>query len=360
METNKLEQFLHLMRYSIGADSTPPDIDRDSGWGDMYDFLWDHDAAALCFEAIARMPDSKRPTLNTTICMAILSRSREDAVRPLYSRCMQVARKLATQGFYVCLINSLPMALLYPGPLQRHCTVVDLWVCGDNRKVMDFVSKNFTATQVGVCDPDFPMPPECCVRLFSYPTMMLSSSVNLRLIDWFGKHAVDQFSNAVDLPGGVGAIATPTFRFNMVYMLLRTYRCFFAGKLAFLNLVDYHLLMVAFFRDAGPGEADAVRADISHLGLTRFARSLMYVLGETQHTPASSMIVPPSRKHSGLIFSEVFCREGMSRPQAGWLLTAWRALRRRFLFMLHYPSETFGALWFRFGELLFGKTTDCL
>lgn len=190
--------------------------------------------------------------------------------------------------------------------------------------------------------------------------MMLSSSVNLRLIDWFGKHAVDQFSNAVDLPGGVGAIATPTFRFNMVYMLLRTYRCFFAGKLAFLNLVDYHLLMVAFFRDAGPGEADAVRADISHLGLTRFARSLMYVLGETLHTPASSMIVPPSRKHSGLIFSEVFCREGMSRPQAGWLLTAWRALRRRFLFMLHYPSETFGALWFRFGELLFGKTTDCL
>lgn len=99
METNKLEQFLHLMRYSIGAGSTPPDIDRDSGWGDMIDFLWDHDAAALCFEAIARMPDSKRPTLNTTICLAILSRSREDAVRQLYSRCMQVARKLATQGF---------------------------------------------------------------------------------------------------------------------------------------------------------------------------------------------------------------------------------------------------------------------
>lgn len=169
METNKLEQFLHLMRYSIGADSTPPDIDRDSGWGDMYDFLWDHDAAVLCFEAIARMPDSKRPTLNTTICMAILSRSREDAVRPLYSRCMQVARKLATQGFYVCLINSLPMALLYPGPLQRHCTVVDLWVCGDNRKVMDFVSKNFTATQVGVCDPDFPMPPSAVCACFPIP-----------------------------------------------------------------------------------------------------------------------------------------------------------------------------------------------
>lgn len=161
-----------------------------------------------------------------------------------------------------------------------------------------------------------------------------------------------QCSNVVNLPDGIGEIATPTTAFNVVYQLVHLYHHFFDEWIGMRQMVDYYFVVnddgVLVIRDT-------LQKELKHLGLWKFAGTVMYVLHKTLGLPEERMIVPIDEKRGSLLLSEImdggnfgthftkygrFIQQGMAKK---YFLKIWRNMH----FVRYYPAEALSEPIFR-------------
>ena len=161
-----------------------------------------------------------------------------------------------------------------------------------------------------------------------------------------------QCSNVVNLPDGIGEIATPTTAFNVVYQLVHLYHHFFDEWIGMRQMVDYYFVVnddgVLVIRDT-------LQKELKHLGLWKFAGTVMYVLHKTLGLPEERMIVPIDEKRGSLLLSEImdggnfgthftkygrFTQQGMAKK---YFLKIWRNMH----FVRYYPAEALSEPIFR-------------
>lgn len=353
MDDKIQDKFLHLVRYSIGADDTPPEISGKGEWGQVFMLAAGQALTGVCAMGIERMPDCMRPPLLETMGWVMATVTIERDNKAANGNCVKLAGALESSGTKSCLLKGQGVAMYYPNPLRRITGDIDLWLPGGHRKVMRMVHNMFPAIGARYHHVDFPVFPNQSVELHFTPSWMSAPWANWRLQRWFAAMAGEQFENKVDLPGDAGEVAVPTMRFNMVYLLLHIYRHFFDEGVGLRQLMDYHFLMTAFCGKAGDDERSAVVADLRRLGLAGFAGSVMFVLGELFHTPADLMIVPPSGKRGRFVLSEVlkagnFGLLNSSIDRSGGKSLRYYAskLKYKLHFLSRYPSETVWGLVF--------------
>lgn len=351
MDEKILDNFLRLVRYSIGAGDEPVDKLSPGEWQAVYRLAISHAVVGVCATGIERMDDSLRPPLTLTMRWAMGTVAIEKRGRLLNGKCAELAALLEADGFMACVLKGQGAALYYPNPLRRQCGDIDVWVDGGHRRVMAYVRRCFPAVEACYHHADFPLFPEVSVELHFTPSWMSSPLGNWRLQRWFRQQASRQFANRVELPGAAGSVCVPDTRFNVVYMLLHVYRHLFSEGIGLRQCMDYYCVLMHFC-GAPPAERAAAAADIRRLGLGRFAAAFMYVLGRVFAMPQECMIVEPSASGGRFVLSEILragnfgvC-SGIDRSHGRSLGYFMSKFRYRLRFLFRYPGETLWGFWF--------------
>lgn len=351
MDNRNKDNFLRLVRYSIGSDDTPPGKMEPAEWKAVYDMAVAQALLGICADGIERMDDSLRPPLTLTMRWAMNTIEIEKRNSRMDCKCVELSRLLEADGFKACVLKGQGAAMYYPNPRRRQSGDIDVWVPGGHRRVMGYVRKRFPAAGAYYHHADFPIFPMIPVELHFRPSWMCNPFYNRRLQRWFRAHSAEQFSNVVDLPGGCGYLSVPTTRFNAVYMLLHVYRHLFHEGIGLRQCMDYYYVLKDF--SAAPSsEHEAVVNDIRNLGLYRFATAMMYVLREVFAMPSDWMIVPISENDGSFVLSEILrsgnfgCDSGIDRSAGKSLRFFITKLAYRMRFFSRYPGEVSWGLCF--------------
>lgn len=108
--------------------------------------------------------------------------------------------------------------------------------------------------------------------------------------------------------------------------------------------MDYYYVLKAF-SDVSPDERKSVVGEIRRLGLYRFARAMMYVLGEVFAMPADWMIVSPSENDGSMVLAEIVrsgnfgINSGIDRENGKSLNFFATKIGYRMRFFRRYPGE---------------------
>ena len=140
------------------------------------------------------------------------------------------------------------------------------------------------------------------VELHPTPAILNNPLYNHRLQKWLKRNVDLQCSNVVELPDDAREIAVPTCAFNVVYQLLHLYHHYFYEGVGLRQIVDYYYVVI---NDEALMIRDTLQEELKHLGLWKFAGSVMYVLHEALELPEEKMIAPMDEKRGKLLLAEI-------------------------------------------------------
>lgn len=125
------------------------------------------------------------------------------------------------------------------------------------------------------------------VELHPTPAILNNPLYNHRLQKWLKRNVDLQCSNVVELPDDAGEIAVPTCAFNVVYQLLHLYHHYFYEGVGLRQIVDYYYVVI---NDEALMIRDTLQEELKHLGLWKFAGSVMYLLHEALGLDRKSVV----------------------------------------------------------------------
>lgn len=187
------------------------------------------------------------------------------------------------------------------------------------------------------------------VELHPTPAILNNPLYNHRLQKWLKRNVDLQCSNVVELPDDAGEIAVPTCAFNVVYQLLHLYHHYFYEGVGLRQIVDYYYVVI---NDEVLIIRDTLQEELKHLGLWKFAGSVMYVLHEALGLPEEKMIALMDVKRGKLLaeilsggnFGQYDERYGFGHSSFGHNL---QRLCRDLHLLRFYPAEALSEPIFR-------------
>ena len=263
----------------------------------------------LCFDSIERLAKEYPDELKQNPIERELLMTWMGAAQQIHRQNMKVnvvASKLYSMlredGLRCCILKGQGNALMYPNSYSRNPGDIDVWMNASREQITEYAKNHFKqeddirfhhleTTMDGVP-----------VELHFYPGIMNNPIYNARLQKWFKRNADLQCSNVVSLPDGIGEIAIPTTAFNVVYQLTHLYHHFFDEGIGMRQIIDYYYVVN---NDELLVIRDTLQKELKHLGLWKFARTVMYVLHETLGLSEEKMIAPMDEKRGKMLLAEI-------------------------------------------------------
>ena len=121
----------------------PPSIDKlsEGEWEVIYDYSKDQSVTALCFEAIAKLPEELRPSRSLFFHWAMFSEQTELKYREKKQRLAKFLQLIGNEP-KVLIIKGFSLARNYPVPSHRWCGDVDIFCFGQSEKVDRIMETN--------------------------------------------------------------------------------------------------------------------------------------------------------------------------------------------------------------------------
>lgn len=337
-------QFLHLLQLALGRRDRLCPVPSDAEWEDLFQLAAKHCVIGLCVPSLADCPEDLR------LCWMGHAERIADHNRRMNDRCRQLCDKFTRSGYRNCILKGQGLALLYPHPQWRQPGDIDVWVSGGRKRLVEMVLRvTGQRGEVMYHHIDFPVFPDAEVELHFTPSWMFCPWHNRRLQHWFREQESKvSTGNALGVP-------LPGREFNAVFVLVHIFRHVFDEGIGLRQIIDYFYVL----RDA-QGQLDEVPALLRRFGLYRFARALMWVMGEALAMPRAWMPVEPDERTGRWLLAEIlqagnfghhdernadiFTAGTIRRFHLRWLVTA-RRLRV-------FPNEALWEMPWRIGHFL--------
>ena len=336
--------FFNLLKFSLGQSPYFTHIDNNRDWSLIYSIAEKQGLIGILYTGLERLDKGQGPkgeVLMRWIAQAQTIRNRNVQ---LFRLSADIVERFGKDGFGCCILKGQGLALLYPNPYMRTPGDIDVWVSGGRRKLMEYVEKRYPGQTMRYHHVDFPAMKEVPVEVHFTPSYMNSPMANAKMQKWFERLADLQYSNRTELPDGLGEIAVPTLSFNLVYILSHLYRHVFSEGIGLRQLLDYYYVLTQ--EDSQENRIVAARS-IERLGMTRFARAVMYIMVELFGMDRRYLLFEPDEREGKFIIEEVLIggNFGQYDMRLGdkthetvgrrWLRMSVRNMR----FVKHYPSE---------------------
>lgn len=348
-----------VLKYCLGGKDNMSNVVADINWRQLYSFASKQAILGLCFDSIERLAkeysdELKQNPIERELLMTWMAKTLQ--IRRQDMNVNGVAAKLYSKfredGLRCCILKGQGDAVMYPNPYSRTPGDIGVWVNASREDITEYAKNHFKqeddirfhhleTTMDGVP-----------VELHFYPGIMNNPIYNARLQKWFKRNADLQCSNVVCLPDGIGEIAIPTTAFNVVYQLTHLYNHFFDEGIGMRQIIDYYYVVN---NDELLVIRDTLQKELKHLGLWKFARTVMYVLHEALGLSEEKMIAPMDEKRGKLLLAEIlnggnfghhftkyghFTQQGMAKKN---FLKIWRNIH----FVRYYPAEALSEPIFR-------------
>ena len=269
---------------------------------------------------------------------------------------IQVSEWFRKKGFRTCILKGQGNALMYPNPYSRTPGDIDIWVEGEDKRVISFVRSISPHEKACYHHIEFPSYKGVEVEVHYRPSFLLCFWHNRKLQKYYERVKEEQFSHRVML-GEQGEIAIPTSEFNLIFQLTHIYAHLMNEGIGLRQLLDYYFVLL----HADMKDVAELQRNLKHIGIWKFAGAIMYIMQEVFGMPVSRLIVPPNEKYGKFVLNEVLeagnfgkydDRNHFGKSQIGHNL---QRVYRDISLVRYFPAEALSEPIFRVWHFLWRK-----
>ena len=160
---------------------------------------------------------------------------------------IQVSEWFRKKGFRTCILKGQGNALMYPNPYSRTPGDIDIWVEGEDKRVISFVRSISPHEKACYHHIEFPSYKGVEVEVHYRPSFLLCFWHDRKLQKYYERVKEEQFSHRVML-GEQGEIAIPTVEFNLIFQLTHIFSHLMNEGIGLRQLVDYYYVLCDFYK----------------------------------------------------------------------------------------------------------------
>ena len=160
---------------------------------------------------------------------------------------IQVSEWFRKKGFRTCILKGQGNALMYPNPYSRTPGDIDIWVEGEDKRVISFVRSISPHEKACYHHIEFPSYKGVEVEVHYRPSFLLCFWHDRKLQKYYERVKEEQFSHRVML-GEQGEIAIPTVEFNLIFQLTHIFAHLMNEGIGLRQLVDYYYVLCDFYK----------------------------------------------------------------------------------------------------------------
>lgn len=342
-DNETIRLFFALIRCGIGKDDRLPVAPSKEQWDELFDIACKQTLQGIAYAGIEKLPKEQRPYSELLIKWYHITLNINKKNKELTRASIKVSEKFEKEGFRNCILKGQGIAQYYPDPELRLPGDIDIWIEGGCDKVIEYV-RNITPD----CKPkyhhvDFNVLNGIDIEVHYRPTWMYNPFNNYRLQRFFAERSNSEFTHTVGT--NAGRLHTPTATFNMVFIPVHIFRHLFDEGIGMRQILDYYFVMQQ--KEWQSERATCINA-LWEAGVLRFTKALMYVMQQMFALDEEQMIVDPDERYGKLLMREILLSGNFGKQDARFK-SAQRGynsqhlknqLRRSFILIGHYPSET--------------------
>jgi hypothetical protein len=240
--------FFDFLRFSIGSESEIPDSLIEADWKELYRIAQKQCLVGILFDGIQRLPSSN-VGISRDLLLQWMAQCQmlEKANVRLDDAAIQVSEWFRKKGFRTCILKGQGNALMYPNPYSRTPGDIDIWVEGEDKRVISVVRSISPHEKACYHHIEFPSYKGVEVEVHYRPSFLLCFWHNRKLQKYYERVKEEQFSHRVML-GEQGEIAIPTTEFNLIFQLTHIYSHLMNEGIGLRQLVDYYYVLCDFFK----------------------------------------------------------------------------------------------------------------
>ena len=202
----------------------------------------------VLFDGIKKLP-AEYVGMKKEILLQWMAESQmlEKANVRLNDAAIQVSEWFRKKGLRTCILKGQGNALLYPNPYSRTPGDIDIWVEGEDKRVISFVRSISPHEKACYHHIEFPSYKGVEVEVHYRPSFLLCFWHNRKLQKYYERVKEEQFSHRVML-GEQGEIAIPTAEFNLIFQLTHIFSHLMNEGIGLRQLVDYYFVICDFYK----------------------------------------------------------------------------------------------------------------
>ena len=292
------KKFFQLLRLSIGISSDLPDV-QSKEWKLIYEMAKKQSLLGIAFDGVEKMGSTIK--IDSDLLMTWLGKCKmiEKRNYQLNEAVVKVSDYFKKNGFDSCILKGQGNALMYPKPLHRTPGDIDIWISGKDSDIIRFVHSIATDEKASYHHIDFPAYKGVPVEVHYRPCYMQNLIYNARLQRFFRQYSIEEFGNIAKTEQGQFSI--PTYSFNAVFQLVHIYNHLFQEGIGLRQIIDYYFIIT----NIDYSMIEILQRQLKHLGLWKFAGSMMYVLHEVLDLQEDKMLVPMDKKRGTSLLNEI-------------------------------------------------------
>ena len=240
--------FFDFLRFCIGSAKEIPGSLKEADWKELYAIAQKQCLVGVLFDGIKKLP-AEYVGIEKELLLQWMAESQmlEKANVRLNDAAIQVSEWFRKKGFRTCILKGQGNALMYPNPYCRTPGDIDIWVEGEDKRVISFVRSISPHEKACYHHIEFPSYKGVEVEVHYRPSFLLCFWHNRKLQKYYDRVKEEQFSHRVML-GEQGEIAIPTMEFNLIFQLTHIYAHLMNEGIGLRQLVDYYYVLCDFYK----------------------------------------------------------------------------------------------------------------
>ena len=240
--------FFDFLRFIVGSAKEIPDSLKEADWKELYAIAKKQCLVGVLFDGIKKLP-AEHVGMKKELLLQWMAESQmlEKANVRLNDAAIQVSEWFRKKGFRTCILKGQGNALMYPNPYSRTPGDIDIWVEGEDIRVISFVRSISPHEKACYHHIEFPSYKGVEVEVHYRPSFLLCFWHNRKLQKYYERVKEEQFSHRVML-GEQGEIAIPTAEFNLIFQLTHIYAHLMNEGIGLRQLVDYYYVLCDFYK----------------------------------------------------------------------------------------------------------------
>ena len=240
--------FFDFLRFCIGSAKEIPDSSKEADWKELYAIAKKQCLVGVLFDGIKKLP-AEYVGMKKELLLQWMAESQmlEKANVRLNDAAIQVSEWFRKKGFRTCILKGQGNALMYPNPYSRTPGDIDIWVEGEDKRVISFVRSISPHEKACYHHIEFPPYKGVEVEVHYRPSFLLCFWHNRKLQKYYERVKEEQFSHRVML-GEQGEGAIPTVEFNLIFQLTHIFSHLMNEGIGLRQLLDYYYVLCDFYK----------------------------------------------------------------------------------------------------------------
>ena len=240
--------FFDFLRFIVGSAKEIPDSLKEADWKELYAIAKKQCLVGVLFDGIKKLP-AEHVGMKKELLLQWMAESQmlEKANVRLNDAAIQVSEWFRKKGFRTCILKGQGNALMYPNPYSRTPGDIDIWVEGEDKRVISFVRSISPHEKACYHHIEFPSYKGVEVEVHYRPSFLLCFWHNRKLQKYYERVKEEQFSHRVML-GEQGEIAIPTVEFNLIFQLTHIFSHLMNEGIGLRQLMDYYYVLCDFYK----------------------------------------------------------------------------------------------------------------